>query len=209
MFLTTHEGTDAYAAFLSRNIKRRFLHYLSRGRSIDAYLTDFFSSIHNVDAAGFKLMYNQIDLNIKNWLFRQNISIIHLVRRNILKTILSREAKSVRGIAHITNEQTVENIELTLDVRKLVRRISKLERQIQFHTHRYSTLPYLEVAYEEFVSDPRTTSHNIFRFLNVPVIDDLTMSLKKINPDSPEMLIENFTAVREALLKHGYATFLE
>ena len=209
MFLATHDGAHTYAAFLSHNVKRRFVHYLSRSSSIDAYLSQFFSSLGDVDAAGFKLMYNQIDASLANWLFRHEVRIIHLIRRNIFKTILSREAKSVRGIAHATDDQAVQDVRLTLNVRRLLRNISKLERLIGLHAQRYSRLPYLEVSYEDFVGDPETTSRSIFRFLGVPPVGDLKMPLKKINPDSPEMLISNFPAVCKALSKHGYSMFLE
>ena len=126
-------------------------------------------------------MYDQISPNLKYWIVEHNVSIIHLFRRNILKTIISRETMKARGVAHITVKETVEDIKIELNVDKLVPNISAIERQIHTQIERFSMLPYLEVSYEDFVNDPSGSAAQIFDFLGTSNVGELELPLKKIN----------------------------
>lgn len=131
------------------------------------------------------------------------------MRRNTLKIILSRETKNIRGVAHIASGEKVDNIKVELNVDELMRKLSRMEGAVRKHRQMFSAQPFLGVTYEEFVSDPADCTERIFSFLGVDSAVNLEMPLKKINPDSLEQLIANYTEVRARLLDSPYAYLLD
>jgi LPS sulfotransferase NodH len=209
MFLPRHPGVNTYMAFRKSSTRNQIRHYLANRRNINAYFGRFFSVWPDAEAVGFKLMYGQMNSNIRKWIVDNNVSIIHLVRKNTLKIILSRETKNLRQVAHITSGERIKDVKVKLDVDTLVPRISRMADQVQKHREMFSMLPYLEVTYEDFVSDPGGCAERIFAFLGVSGVDNLELPLKKINPDSVERLIENYAEVRARLLDSPYADLLD
>ena len=88
-----------------------------------------------VDAVGFKLMYSQLTriarpLTPALWLKR--VRIIHLMRRNALDVVLSREAgEARRGVLHAREGQPVESVRVRLGTDDLLQRLTAHERQIE------------------------------------------------------------------------------
>ena len=83
------------------------------------YLGRAFSARPGIDAVGFKLMYSQLTRISKPlmpalWLKRARI--IHLMRRNALDVVLSKQAGEARqGVLHARDGQEVEAVRLRLD----------------------------------------------------------------------------------------------
>src|SRR5690606_1926752 len=74
-------------------------------------------------AIGFKLMYYELDNQfIRNWLKENNVSIIHLVRRNKLERILSTNLAKARQSWHSENKS--EQIRIHLDTRFLLSQLA-------------------------------------------------------------------------------------
>jgi LPS sulfotransferase NodH len=209
MFLPSHPGANAYAAFLKSSTKYRLYHYIANKRNVAAYFERFFSVWPDSEAVGFKLMYGQMNSNIKKWILDHDVSIIHLVRKNKLKTILSRETMKLRQVSHVSSGDTVEDVKVELDVETLIPRISRMEKEVQKYGEMFSSLPYLQVTYEEFVNDPNSCAEQIFSFLGISSMNNLELPLKKINSDSVEQLISNYAEVRARLLDSPYANLLD
>jgi LPS sulfotransferase NodH len=209
MFLPNHSGSDTYASFRKSSRAKWLRHYVANKRNLNAYFGEFFFVAQNIEACGFKLMYNQISQNLSEWIKQHDVSIIHLIRKNILKTIVSRETNRVRGVAHITANETVDKIKVYLDADKLIPSIAKIERMIELQTASFSALPYMEVIYEDFTKDPACSAESIFDFLGVSRIRGLEMPLKKINPDKLEDVIENYAEVKLRLSDQPYSKFLD
>ena len=209
MFLPEHGGTNAYAAFRKSSTKRRLSHYIYNQQNVTAYLDQFFSTDQVFESCGFKLMYDQNSRNIKNWLIKHNVSIIHLIRENILKKIVSGETAKARGVAHLKPNETVENVKIDLDVNRLIHRIITVTKEIRLNSEKFSMLPYAEVRYEDFVNDPPGTAKGIFDFLGVTNVSNLEMPLKKINPAAVELSIGNYSEVRLKLLGTPHAKYLD
>ncbi len=209
MFLAKHGGTNAYAAFRKGSTKRWLNHYIYNKQNVATYLDHFFSTGQDFESCGFKLMYGQNNRNIRSWLIKHNVSIIHLIRENILKKIVSGETMKARGVAHIKPNEMVEDIKIDLDVNMLIPRISAIAKGIRLNSEKFSMLPYLEVYYEDFINDPPGTAEGIFDFLGVTNVSNLEMPLKKVNPDPVELSIGNYSEVRMKLLGTPYAKYLD
>ena len=176
------------------------------------YLGEAYSERPGIDAVGFKLMYSQLTrisrpLMPALWLKRARI--IHLIRRNALDVVLSKEAGAAReGRLHARDGEDVEQVRLSLDTDTLLRRMTLHERAIAGARVRFKRvgLPYTEVVYEDLASDESGFA-SLFEFLGVEPAP-VSSSLQKLNPTSHEDLIENYGEVREALQGTEFAAQL-
>jgi len=176
------------------------------------YLGEAFEERPGVDAIGFKLMYSQltrISRPLMPMLWLKRVRIIHLIRRNALDVVLSKEAGAAReGKLHARDGDEVEEVRLNLDTDTLLRRMTLHERAIAGARVRFKRvgLPYTEVVYEDLAAD-QSGFASLFEFLGVePQL--VTSSLQKLNPTSHEALIENYGEVRDALQGTDFAAQL-
>jgi LPS sulfotransferase NodH len=167
------------------------------------YLGEAFRERPGVDAIGFKLMYSQltrISRPLMPALWLKRVRIIHLMRRNALDVVLSKEAGAARGgRLHAREGNDVEQVRLRLDTDSLLRRMTLHERAIAGARVRFKRvgLPYREVVYEDLAAD-ESGFDSLFEFLDVAPAP-VSSSLQKLNPTSHHELIENYGEVREAL----------
>ncbi len=173
------------------------------------YLGEAFQERPGVDAIGFKLMYSQltsISKPLMPSLWLKRVRIIHLIRRNALDVVLSKEAGAARGgKLHARAGEDVERVRLRLQTDDLLRRMTLHERAIDGARVRFKRvgLPYREVVYEDLVDDEEGFA-SLFEFLGVEPAP-VTSSLQKVNPTVHEELIENYGEVRDALEGTKYA----
>jgi hypothetical protein len=154
-------------------------------------------------------MYSQL-INISKplmpslWLKR--VRIIHLIRRNALDVVLSKEAGAARGgKLHARAGDDVERVRVRLQTDDLLRRMTLHERAIEGARVRFKRvgLPYREVIYEDLAGDESGFT-SLFEFLGVEPAP-VSSSLQKVNPTVHEELIENYGEVRDALDGTKYA----
>jgi LPS sulfotransferase NodH len=168
------------------------------------YLGRAFAARPGIDAVGFKLMYSQLTRISKPlmpalWLKRARI--IHLIRRNALDVVLSKEAGAARdGVLHARDGQTVESVRLRLSPEDLLARMTAHERAVAGARVRFKRVgvPYQEVLYEDLVENEQAGFDALFRFLEVAP-QRVSSSLQKVNPTAHKELIENYGEVRDAL----------
>jgi LPS sulfotransferase NodH len=176
------------------------------------YLGQAFRERPGVDAIGFKLMYSQltrISRPLLPALWMKRVRIIHLIRRNALDVVLSKEAGAARGgRLHAREGNQVEQVRLNLDTETLLRRMTLHERAIAGARVRFKRvgLPYTEVVYEDLAADESGFA-SLFEFLGVEAAP-VSSSLQKLNPTSHEELIENYGEVRDALTETEFASLL-
>ncbi len=168
MFLPSVPWENSYSHYVKANRRRRFEHLLRRRRSVNAYLADFFVPYRELEAAGFKLMYDQIRRypDLWKWIFRDDVHVLHLVRKNTLKLIVSREAARIRKQYHST-EGPVRQVRFRLTTKKIARQIGEIEGRVQRHRDRLSKTRHLEVCYEDLFSNQEKLIAAILAFLGV------------------------------------------
>ena len=178
-------------------------HRLAKPYWLWHYLGEAYRERPGIDAIGFKLMYSQltrISRPLMPALWLKRVRIIHLIRRNALDVVLSKEAGAARqGKLHARDGDEVERVRLNLDTQSLLRGMTLHERAIAGARVRFKKvgLRYTEVIYEDLAADEKGFSE-LFEFLGVEPAP-VTSSLQKLNPTSHEELIENYGEVREAL----------
>ena len=101
----------------------------ARPRATYKYLTRFYSPRQG---AGFKLMYTQLRTfpEIGFFFMRNDVQVVHLMRRNLLDVVISRARARATGSYHTrAGEPTTIPGRLTVDPHEIVNRIQRLGSQ--------------------------------------------------------------------------------
>lgn len=194
-----------------RYVESRRRHGSVRPLSVFRYL----SALYRGDGAvGFKLMYSQLRRypEILPYLMRNQIRVVHLVRRNHLDVLISFAVKREIGKAHILSpEDRPSDVRVELDTRSLVRDLRKLElkHKIGRKVLRLGRLEHIEVAYEDLVADPARFDE-VLEFLAVPHEKGLPQSnILKSRTGGQREVVANYDEVRVVLQGTKFAGLLE
>ena len=176
---------------------------LVRASRLWRYLGQVYAERPGIDAAGFKLMYSQLRVSrlLLPFLVLRRVRVIHLIRRNALDVVLSKEAgEARRGVLHARAGEPVESVRIKLRTEDLLERMTAHERAIADARVRFKRvgIPYREAVYEDLVADEEGGFDSLFEFLGVQPAS-VSSSLQKVNPTAHEELIENYGEVQAAL----------
>lgn len=209
LFLSKNRGAIAYRAYRTAFLGRRLAHLFRRKQLIDSYLTNLYTATNGVDAVGFKFMYGQAHKlpEVVAWLKEHDVKVIHFIRANFLKTIVSRRVAYARGIYHST--KTLDVIKVRLQPTQLKTEMARMRGLIEKYRGVFADNPYLEITYEAFVNRQDGETRRVLSFLNIDSFAPLRTDLVKINPDSLQELIENYQEVAAALKGTDFERFLD
>lgn len=173
------------------------------------YLNRVYAPRPGIEAVGFKLMYIQQSVSrpLVPALVLRRVRVIHLIRRNVIDILLSKETAAARGALHAHSGDAVATVRVRLPTENLLERITSHERHVEQVRARFVglRLPYLEVFYEDLVRKSAEFD-SLFDFLGTePPANRLSSALQKLNPTSQEGMIENYDEVRAALEGTRYA----
>jgi LPS sulfotransferase NodH len=208
MFMKNNTRKIAYNAYRTDSFQRKFSYIFQRKKLTYSYLENFYSNIQNAKAAGFKLMYRQIKRypEIITWSNTHNVKIIHLIRANTLKMIVSREIAQARGIYHST--KALEVIKVFLGLRELKIKLKKANQLVEKYRGIFANNNYLELTYESLLAEQDQQIQKLLDFLEIHNVVTLTSHLAKINPDSLEDLIENYQEVAQSFKGTAFEHYL-
>lgn len=193
-----HEVSQSYGEYIESSIKRRLRHFTNRHAIVKEYLNHLFTT-NDLQAIGFKLMRNQAKQfpTVVKYIQDQRLHVIHVVRENVLKTYISRETAKRRGLYHAENSVSVQQIALRTS--DLVHQLNRIAKDNSEWERIFTKSPYLKVLYESFVKDKDNELERLYSFLSVDPDQSVASTLTKINPDSIQGIVENYSAVRRAL----------
>ena len=207
-FLQVDNPKSPYHKYRSRSFKRQIAHRLNRNQLIYDFLSELYAENHNVGAVGYKVNYSQIRKYAAtiSWVKQNDVKIIQLVRYNLLKRLVSHKIANARNFCHTT--QAVEHIKVHIDPKVLKEDFSRREKRFAMYRKRFIDVPYLEVSYESLTADLDTGIRKVLTFLGVDDLIPLTSELVKVNPDSLEDIIENYTEIKKALVNTQFKKYL-
>lgn len=187
-----------YQKYVRASLRRRIQDRLIPKCTVERYLENLYSG-NACQAVGFKLLENDFHQfpYIMKYLRRHQIRVIHIVRRNVLKTLISRQVKKVRQFGQ--SRQAVAITRITLDENKLLKHLERIDRANQKWIRETSGLPYLQISYESYVSDKEEELKRMLTFLDVEYLPNLTSPLTKVNPDDIQQILINYEAVERVL----------
>ena len=136
-----------------------------------------------------------------------NSHLIHVVRKNVLRTFLSYVTKEARKVAH--SGRPVEQVRVELLTDGLIAKLDQLRDDSNAWKKLFkATVPYMEVGYEGFVDDRATESRKIMKFLGLDEKIELESHLVKLNTASLKEIIINYADVQECLKGTSYEVCL-
>ena len=179
---------------------------------LPSFLKKYFTNkkYENFKARGFKLMYYQTLYmpGLINYLKKNNIKVILLLRENILRNALSDLRARATGIYHNQDDNEAQRsgmAKLNVDINTLQQKMNDIIRQNKQLENIVSDMDYIKIRYEDF-AEWDATMNKIASFLHVSQTT-VTAGAKKLNPDALQDMIENYTEVEMWLKQNNYAEF--
>lgn len=206
-FLNSHSNVYSEGEIVS------WLH----GRDYRSILRRVFGKQPNeILAKGFKIFYYhpQDDDSCKIWddlVAMDDLVVIHLKRRNILRTLISRKIAGIQGVYSDTPGKRKVNSD-----KKVVNfTVQDLEEGFQY-TRKMETdgdemfkdHPLLPIYYEDLVNDPEGTFNKVTDLLGVDQIHPQT-NFRKQNPEKASTLITNYHELEKAFAGTEWSEFFE
>lgn len=204
-------------------------------RSFPSIRRSFLNSIieverpHGVDAVGLKLMYEQVslapkvtyayppagrllnDVGLLRWLKDHDVLVIHVLRRNHLKTVVSHVRAAQTQEFHRLNAANGRAAQITLPLRGLKARLNRLELAERTARGAIKGLRAIDVCYEDYVGNcaPDVEKRICAELGQTVPVGGLQSPLSKISSDSLPELIANYDEVVSMLTGTRYEVFLE
>lgn len=171
--------------------------------ALKQYLNELYS---NGETVGFKLMYNQHDSypSIIDYVSNNDIKIIHLYRKSILDTYISKVVAAQSQQYHRIGTTESDDLSVLIDIPTFMAFLDKSILQLNKFKKLYKDS--LEITYEELISNKNTFKELQF-FLGVKQ-SKLKSSLKKIIKTDKRDLIVNYQEVLDFMYKSDYYKYL-
>lgn len=197
-----------FARFRSASRGRQLDYLFRRGRLIDAFLEEAFAPAGTVRARGIRLSYEQARKypQALRWAARNDLRVIHLLRENGLKAIVSHFTAKKRGVAHATSP--LERVTLRLPPREVERLLAQRHERVERYRAMLGGQRYCEVTYESFLARKEAETRRLLDFLGVERFVPLTSRLVKQNPDSLRDILENYEEIARALRGTAFEHYL-
>lgn len=189
--------------------------FAAHNRTVGKDFEKIFSTIYQYESestrlVGFKVFYNHLtDEEWQRLVARKELKVIHLMRRNRLRTVISLEIAFKTGKwTNAKNTSSAKEKRVTLDPMKLIKRLEQIEEGEAATRVRFCDRPMLEIVYEELIRSPGEVFESVGAYLGVDGIDPGKIRLKQQNPESLEQLIINYNEVVSVLQNTRFAEYL-
>lgn len=181
----------------------------------------------DADAVGFKIMYNQMSLwpklayyipiagrlfedpVFRRWLHANQVLVIHTLRRNHLKTLVSHKLATKTGRFHSRDSDVLDR-QIVLPLTGLKARLARIAAAERVAKHVIRNVPSIEIYYEDYVGSAGTTYDvNLCLALGQSIPPGgLTSSLTKVSSDDLRATVRNYDQVAAHLSGTRYERFL-
>jgi hypothetical protein len=201
--------------FFTSFLKERGLadSHLNRHRQLFTYLDYLLEPRRDFRAIGFKLMYNHLARypEVLPYMTLRRVTVLHLIRTNLLDLFLSREAVKSRRWQNARAPGELELIRVHVDTNDMLRQLPRIEREqrVARAVLRAWRLKVHELTYEQLLADDSALHGALGRLgINGSATLDLSPIMLKMAPTSHREGIANFDDVARALDGTRYMHFL-
>jgi LPS sulfotransferase NodH len=189
--------------------------FASHNRAVGKDFEKILSTVYQqeskfIKVVGFKVFYNH--LTHEEWqklVARKDVKVIHLTRRNRLRTVISLEIAFKTGRwtkASHTGDPREKRV--TLDPLKLLQRLEQIEEGEALTRARFCDRAILEIVYEDMVQSPKEVFASVGQYLGVDGIDPAKIRLRRQNPEPLAQLILNYGEIEAVLKNTRFADYL-
>ena len=161
---------------------------------------------------GFKLMYSQLQAFPEAWAYiATGVKVVHLVRSNVLDTLISTYMTQARGAYHSHEAAAVAQASsIVLKPETIVAELDRIDSKISYVRKLVacSPCPSLEINYETVRADPDSTIDEVASFIGTEVHSGVTSTLRKLRTSNKRATIENYTEIASELAGSKYERLL-
>ena len=166
-----------------------------------------------VKAVGFKLFYYHAKgENLKPiWPYlerRQDIKILHLKRKNILKRYVSLEKAKNTNVWRDSTGKKAKNVTLTIDYEDCLKSFEEVRGWENEYAHFFRNHQCIDVIYEDLAANSRPEMKRIQEFLNLR-LEDVRPSIYKQSKRTLSESISNYYELKERFHGTPWAEFFE
>lgn len=201
----------AIKKYINQTYSRKIKHQLYRSGLVEEFLDDFYNK-DEYSAVGFKYMYSQARKiprcypSVLRYLLKNQISVIHGVRDNGLRVLVSRISSKSSGVYRST--VALKRPPVYVPSNSLIRNLNYLRQQDAIWEKKLSSLPYIKISYESIMKDGAAEERRLLRFLGAGYEGELTSPFKKLGASSLQSLIHNYDEVKNVLEGTEFECFL-
>ncbi|MGI8904953.1 MAG: sulfotransferase family protein [Candidatus Sumerlaeaceae bacterium] len=197
-FLATHGNEFGYRKYLDARPLLRIQDMFARKSTVQRYLDELYAT-PGFAAIGFKLMLSQSHTfpMVMEYLRRHDARVIHVVRQNVLKTLISRTVKRKTKVSSST--KAIGKTSITLREDRLLRDLERLDAENEQWARECAGMPYIRVSYEDFVFDKQGELRRLLEFLDINTVPELQSDLVKLTSDNLREVLSNYEAVERKL----------
>lgn len=191
--------------------------YRNRSRVVEAVgFKLFYTHAHEELVGGYSVRMRKVPVAVRRrleklWIYLQrnrDVSVIHLKRRNRLRTFVSWKIARRDRIWHSTSDQSAVR-PIRLDPDECVRDFRRTQEWETEFARFFCKHPVLDVFYEDLQENPASELRRITAFLGVSSdVVTLQSNLRKQNTRTLPETIENFSEVADALRGTEWERFL-
>jgi LPS sulfotransferase NodH len=186
-------------------------HHRDVGKDFEKVLSTVYQyESRSTQAVGFKVFYNHLtDEEWKKLVESKDLKVIHLTRRNRLRTVISLEIAFKTGRwTKAGNSSDPREKRIFLEPSKLFKRLEQIEAGETTTRARFCDRPVLEIVYEDMVQSPKDVFASVGQYLGVDGIDPAKIRLKRQNPEPLAQLIVNYDEIEAVLKDTRFADYL-
>jgi LPS sulfotransferase NodH len=128
----------------------------------------------------------------------KNLHVIHLKRKNILRTIVSRKIAGETNVwGNLNKNYSNKKEKISFEVNDLQNKLEETEQWMKKGDRIFKDHNIISVYYEDIINNPKDTFKKITNFLGVKYVKPKT-NYKKQNPEKLEVLISNYKELKSA-----------
>jgi len=173
---------------------------------------------HYCKAKGFKIFYyhprdkSQSDV-WKELVAMEKLHVIHLKRRNILKTLISRRIAGLTDTwktqsKKVVNKSMKQNLDLNLTTEDLKEGFEKTQQWEREGGELFKDPPLISIDYEDLVANPEATFRQVTDFLGLVPMKPKT-ALKKQTTRSMRDSLPNYDSLKADFADSPWASYFE
>ena len=195
-----YQGPDGYWTYYRQRPSRYLRRIFLRRRQVYAFL-DMLLKADSARLVGFKVMYSQTLRmpEILAYIFERQLPVVQVVRRNNVRTLISREIAKSTGVYHAHGDAERPNACIRLEPATLLQRLDEIaaEEGRWAEVLRDSVRKH-RICYEDVIEDRDATERALLRFLGVESAT-LTSTLRKLGSADLRESLANFDEVSREL----------
>ncbi len=187
------------------------------GNSVKKIMNGIYSKYPRfVKAVGFKIFYYHPvdDESGAIWdklTEMEDLHVIHLKRRNILRTILSGKIASKTNVWATkdgSGEIGTKDKKVYLNADELEKALKKSREWEIIYGKMFKSKPMVEIYYEDLVSNPQDEFQKITNMLNLKPCK-LKTAYRKQNPEKMSELISNYESIKRSFTDTEWSQFFD